>query len=220
LAGEGKRSLIIDLDSNCAVSEIFGAGNADYTALGLLTSDAPVKRFQAMPGIDLLPGDLKMGLFFNVPDNQLKSRIKKQGLRDQYDYILIDPPGTWGPHARNAIMAADRLIIPATCSDIDFRATALFIEELMEYDIETDVSICINNYEKNAPSEAIFGRYQAQFGEFLMETPVPKMLGIKWLLADPANRPLASRWYAKAAIAAYTAAVTKSNKQGEENADS
>jgi cellulose biosynthesis protein BcsQ len=189
LAARKMRGLIIDLDSNCAISNCFGKAFQDYTSLEFLTEDAAPVMYPAKENIDIIPGNIKNMLLNNIMDRQLEIKIKKYDLKNRYDFIIIDPPGTWGAHSKNAVFAADTLIIPGTCSRIDFETTKLFFKTCQEYYIEADTFICVNcfNAESNLPG--IYEEYQKTFNEFLIPAPVPYIKSLKKLSSD-VNYPL------------------------------
>ena len=200
LAANGFRILVIDLDPNCAISQIFGVIFKDITSLEFLTGiwDEFKGVYNAMPGrgfgpcpndgnIDIIPGNLNNGLLNNIMDLSLKNALKRSGLKEKYDYIIIDPPGFWGVHTRNAVFAADTLIIPGTCSRIDFEASKLFFKTLQQSGVETDTYICVNAYNEKTNLPGIWEMYQNEFKEFLLEKPVPYIKTLKRLTNDIKN---------------------------------
>jgi cellulose biosynthesis protein BcsQ len=138
-------------------------------------------------GIDIIPGNLNNGLLNNIMDLSLKNALKRSGLKEKYDYIIIDPPGFWGVHTRNAVFAADTLIIPGTCSRIDFEASKLFFKTLQQSGVETDTYICVNAYNEKTNLPGIWEMYQNEFKEFLLEKPVPYIKTLKRLTNDIKN---------------------------------
>ena len=196
LAANGFKILVIDLDPNCAISQIFGATFKDYTSLEFLTGVwDEYKAVYEIPGgwelkdgkIDIIPGNLNNGLLNNIMDLSLKNALKRSGLINKYDYIIIDPPGFWGVHTRNAVFAADTLIIPGTCSKIDFEASKLFFKTLQQSGVETDTYICVNAYNEKTNLPGIWELYQNEFQEYLIRKPVPYIKSLKRLTADIRN---------------------------------
>ncbi|GHV90416.1 chromosome partitioning protein ParA [Spirochaetia bacterium] len=186
LAEGGKKVLIIDLDSNCAISQVFGQILKDITSMEFLS--AGIDNFKGVypcaENIDIIPGNIKNVLLNNISDVQLKINLKRSGLGEKYDYIIIDPPGYLGAHTRNALFAADVLIIPGTCSRIDFEATRLFFEEVQQYGLDADTYICINAFNAKTNLPGICEMYQETFGEFLIPDPVPYISSLKKLTND------------------------------------
>jgi chromosome partitioning protein len=191
LAGRGKKVLIIDLDSNCAISQVFGQIMKDVTSMEFLS--AGIENFQgvypAAENIDIIPGNIKNVLLNNISDVQLKINLKRSGLAEKYDYVIIDPPGYLGAHTRNALFAADVLVIPGTCSRIDFEATRLFFEEVQQYGLDADTYVCVNAFSAKTNLPGIFEEYKKAFGDFLISDPVPYIASLKKLTND-FNYPL------------------------------
>ena len=189
LAASGFRVLIIDLDPNCAISQIFGVTFKDITSLEFLTGiwDEFKGVYNAMERIDIIPGNLNNGLLNNIMDLSLKNALKRSGLINQYDFIIVDPPGFWGVHTRNAVFSADILVIPGTCSRIDFEATKLFFKTLQQSGVETDTFICVNAYNEKTNLPGIWEVYQDKFNNYLLEKPIPYIKSLKRLTNDIKN---------------------------------
>jgi cellulose biosynthesis protein BcsQ len=156
LAPDCFRVLVIDLDPNMAISHFFGVMFTDYTTLEFLTGawEEFKGAYPAMKNIDIIPGNLNNVLLNNIMDFSLKNALKRSGLTGKYDFIIIDPPGFWGVHARNAVFAADILIIPGTCSKIDFKASKLFFKILQQAGVEADTFVCVNAFNELPRAEA------------------------------------------------------------------
>jgi cellulose biosynthesis protein BcsQ len=140
-----------------------------------------------MENIDIIPGNLNNGLLNNIMDLSLKNALKRSGLIKNYDFIIIDPPGFWGVHSRNAVFAADVLVIPGTCSRIDFEASKLFFKTLQQSGVEADTFVCVNAYNVKTNLPGIWEMYQKEFNDFLLEKPVPFIKSLKRLTNDIKN---------------------------------
>ena len=186
LARNGHKVLIIDLDSNCAISQCYGQLLKDFTSMEFLSS--AVDNFQGIykcsDNIDIIPGNIKNVLLNNISDVQLKINLKRSGLLGKYEFIIIDPPGYVGSHTRNAVFAADVLVIPGTCSRIDFEATKLYFSELQQYGLDAETFVCMNAFSTKTNLPGIVELYQEEFGEFLIPDPVPYIASLKKLTND------------------------------------
>jgi cellulose biosynthesis protein BcsQ len=191
LAKRGGKVLIIDLDSNCAISQIYGRIMQDFSSMEFLSDTGGnfAGLYPASGNIDIMPGNIKNMLLNNIMDTQLKINLRRSGLAEKYEYILIDPPGYWGAHTRNAVFAADVLVIPGTCSRIDFEATKLYFNTLRQCYLEADTYVCVNEFNKRVNLPGIYEEYQAEFGAFLLPEPVPHIQSLK-RLTDDVNYPL------------------------------
>ena len=193
LAARGKRILIVDLDSNCAISQCFGQVLKDFTSMEFLSGTGENFRgiYPAMDGIDIIPGNLNNMLINNMMDRQLKVNLNRGGYATKYDYVIIDPPGYWGAHTRNAVFASDVLVIPGACSRIDFEASKLYFNTLRQYGVDVETYICVNAFNAKNNLPGIHEEYKNEFGEFLIPEPIPYIKSLKQLTSD-VNYPLQS----------------------------
>jgi len=123
LAEENKRVLIIDLDPQGALTISFGF-NPDVfnqTIYNVLISpeDVPLKSViikTNIPNVDLIPSNLDLAgaegeLIGEIGwDRTLKEALST--ISSNYDYILLDSPPSLGVLTTNALMSAERVIIP------------------------------------------------------------------------------------------------------------
>ncbi|GHU66560.1 chromosome partitioning protein ParA [Spirochaetia bacterium] len=185
LVAKGFKVLIIDLDPNCAISQIYKQIFKDVTSLEFLTGVwEKFSVYSIKEKLDIIPGNLNNVLLQNIMDLSMKNNLKRSGFKDNYDFIIIDPPGYWGAHTRNAVFASDVLVIPGTCSRIDFEASKLYFKTLQQNCIEANTFVCVNafNAEMNLPG--IYEAYQEEFKEFLLEKPIPYIKSLKKLTND------------------------------------
>ena len=121
----------------------------------------------------------------NVMDTKLKHEIKKQGFAEKYDYIIIDPPGTWNAQTRNAVFAADTIIVSGKCSPLDFKATLQYMDTLQDCCLESEVFVVCNAYNKNRDPGNIWEQYKNAFGDFMIENPIPLVNSFQKLVQNP-----------------------------------
>jgi cellulose biosynthesis protein BcsQ len=186
-----KRVLIVDLDSNCAISQCFGQVLKDFSSIEFLSGTGENFRgiYSAKDNIDIIPGNLNNMLINNMMDRQLRVNLNRSGYTKEYDYIIIDPPGYWGAHTRNAVFASDVLVIPGACSRIDFEASKLYFNTLRQYGVEVESYICVNAFNNETNLPGIYDEYKNEFGEFLIAEPIPYIKSLKKLTSD-VNYPL------------------------------
>jgi cellulose biosynthesis protein BcsQ len=216
LAAQGFKVLLIDLDASCGISQCFGQILKDITSMEFLSGAVEnfVGIYKARENIDIIPGNIKNMLLNNIMDTQLRINMKRSGIIDKYDYIIIDPPGYWGAHLRNAIFASDVLVIPSNCSRIDFEVTRLFFDTLKDCDLgDKEVFVCVNSYSAKSNLPGIIDLYKEAFGEFLLPFTIPYIQSLK-KLTDNVDYPLNAA--VKKRLAAYVDYVTGNAKEGEE----
>jgi len=120
-AARGRRTLLIDLDSQCSASLSLGV---DRYALAPSSADlllrdmsAPeVIRPTAVPGldlitssVDLLSADIELGLTTGLR-RRLRSALEP--VRNRYDQILLDCPPSLSVMPQTALVAADNFVVP------------------------------------------------------------------------------------------------------------
>lgn len=184
LSKQGNKVLMIDLDPNCCLSQIYHKELADRTSKDLI-SGTKVEPYHVAENLDLIPSSLDMALLQNIMDSTLKNMLKKFGYAQSYDWVIIDPPGSWNSHTRNAIFAADILIVTGTISSLDYFATIKYFEQLQNCYLDADVKIVCNKYNRQKNEPGIYEKYQEQFGDYLVKEPISDIKSLKYLTANP-----------------------------------
>lgn len=192
LFARGYKVLLIDLDHNCCLSEMYGYELQEETSKDFL-SGKMVKPYNVKinpdvmnePRIDIIPSDLDMNMLANIMDTQLKIQLKQSGFLEQYDFIILDPPGTWNAQMRNAVFAADTILISGTCSNLDLRATKNYFSQLSNCCLDANVFVVCNKYKKELNPDGIFEAYKTEFQDYLIDFPIPDIKSFKKFVADP-----------------------------------
>lgn len=124
LAEKGKRVLIIDIDpqGNAGFGIGVNAEEIETTIYEVLIDEIPIEEaiFQSeIKGLSIIPSNIHLsGAQVNLLDMEGKEfilRNKLKGIRDHYDYILIDCPPSLGVLTLNSLVAADSVLIPLQC---------------------------------------------------------------------------------------------------------
>ena len=127
LANEGARVLLVDADPQGSLTVSLGIRNPDELSVSLATvlqrviEDKPIKEgmgiIQHREGVDILPSNIELsGLeisLFNTMSRELVLKGYIDGVRRNYDYILIDCMPSLGMMTINSLVAADSVIIPS-----------------------------------------------------------------------------------------------------------
>lgn len=150
LAQSGKKVLTIDLDPQANLTLLFEAKNSVNLHHLLVNSIKELKMIHvpAMLSeilhyskgnvvVDLIPGGQELSGFdltvasINAPRQLvLKKFLEINGLKDRYDYILIDCPPTLGLLVINALCASDGVIIPFKADDFSHKGLEHFYQVL------------------------------------------------------------------------------------------
>lgn len=116
LARKGYRILFIDLDSQKNLSSSTGARTDGITSLDLLTGHATAQQAVQDTGQghviagseDLAGADITL----TGKGKEYRLRDALEGIRAQYDYMIIDTPAALGTLTINALTAANSVVIP------------------------------------------------------------------------------------------------------------
>ncbi len=144
LAREGKEVLLVDADPQGSLTVCMGFQNPDAleqslaTAMNAVINDEPVDPYQVIQshreGVELLPANIELsGLetsLFNVMSREFVLKNLLDGLRKDYDYILIDCMPSLGMMTINSLVAADSIIIPSQPSFLSTKGLALLLKSV------------------------------------------------------------------------------------------
>ncbi len=133
----GKKVLVVDADSQCNLTEFFGATKASSTLADALqtapdagkTASSAIHR-TSFEGLNMIPADDSLmgldlsraaGLYTECLDD-LKGRLKLDG--SLYDFMLIDCPPAFNAASTAALLASDEVVIPIKLDAFSLRGMA------------------------------------------------------------------------------------------------
>lgn len=117
LARKGYKVLFIDLDSQTNLTYSMGASTEEVTSLDLLTGKATAEQaIQHTPQGDVIAAEEELAsadILIKETGKEYRLREALEGVKGQYDYVIIDTPAQLGVLTINALTAANSALIPA-----------------------------------------------------------------------------------------------------------
>jgi len=117
LQEQGKKVLLIDLDSQCNATSTMQATTTNKNTFSLLLKTVDVaETIQHTPNGDIIPASeqlSKADLTITEVGKEYRLKEALESLKDTYDYIIIDTPPSFGILIVNALTAAEEVIITA-----------------------------------------------------------------------------------------------------------
>jgi len=124
LALMGKKVLLVDADpqGNCTSGLGIDRKRLKASLYNVLIEEIPAKdviQSSSVTNLDVLPATIQLAgaevELASLEERELLMKRALEGLRNEYDYIIIDCPPSLGLITLNALSASDSVLIPIQC---------------------------------------------------------------------------------------------------------
>ncbi len=151
VAALGKRVLLVDADPQGHLAEGFGiaAGSLEKELSLVLGGQLSLMDIitNLRDNLDLAPSNIRLSyveasLF---PKHRREDKLKNAlaGVKNDYDFIIIDCPPSLGLLTVNALSAAEYVLIPMVCEFYAMLGVSLLLDVIEEMRAELNPALCI-----------------------------------------------------------------------------
>jgi chromosome partitioning protein len=189
LAASEKHTLIIDCDPQANTTSALGFPKdpARRTLYQTLILGEPIERVTLdaqVGGLDLIPSDKNLVgaavelVAMDEREYRLKAAI--QGIRDKYEYILLDCPPALDLLTLNALAAADSVLVPIQCEYLALEGVSELLDTLMRLRRTINPALAIEGIlltmydDRTSLSKQVAADLRSFFGAQVFETVIPR----------------------------------------------
>lgn len=189
----GKQVLLVDLDPQGNSTSGLGVEKAliDTCIYDVLLSDVDIQEAiipDVCKDLDLVPATINLAgaevelVTEMARENRLRDAIGT--LRGKYDYVLIDCPPSLGLLTVNALVAADKLLIPIQCEFYALEGVTKLLESMKRVKTRLNPTLDIfgvlmTMYDaRTTLSKQVVEEVRGYFGKTLFDTPIPRSVKI------------------------------------------
>lgn len=189
LASAEKQTLIIDCDPQANTTSALGFPKdpARRTLYQAMILNEPLQRIiidAQMEFLHLIPSDKNLAgaAVELVAAEQREYRLKAlvQGIRETYDFILIDCPPALDLLTLNALAAADSVLVPIQCEYLALEGVSELLDTLMRLRRTINPSLAVEGIlltmydDRTSLSKQVAADLRSFFGSQVFETVIPR----------------------------------------------
>ncbi len=185
----GKEVLLVDLDPQGNATSGYGIDKRalDACVYNVLLGETPAEDVIlscVAEGVDVLPSTISLAgaevelVNEMARENRLKSALGS--LRGRYDYILIDCPPSLGLLTINALVAADKLLVPIQCEFYALEGVTKLLDSMKRVKSILNPSldifgIVLTMYDSRTNlANQVVNEVRSFFGDAVFETLIPR----------------------------------------------
>ena len=185
----GKQVLLVDLDPQGNSSSGLGIekNKIDQCVYDILLNDISIKEViipDVCEGLDLVPATINLAgaevelVSEMARENRLKDAVGS--MRGKYDYVFIDCPPSLGLLTVNALVAADKLLIPIQCEFYALEGVTKLLESMKRVKSRLNPSldifgVLLTMYDgRTTLSKQVVDEVKRYFGKTVFDTLIPR----------------------------------------------
>jgi chromosome partitioning protein len=191
-AADGRQTLLVDLDPQCNATVALGGDRdlrpSSYDCLIGETSVAEAARPAGADNLWLVPANRDLaGAAVELPriaGSETRLRERLGPLRERFAVALLDCPPSLGPVSVNALVAADRVIVPVQAEYLALEGLVQFLETLglirRELNPQLEVSglLITMHDERTRLAQDVETELRDHFDGMVFETVIPRSVRV------------------------------------------
>lgn len=184
-----KQVLLVDLDPQGNATSGLGVekNRIEHCVYDVLLNDVPIEQViipDIVEGLDLVPATINLAgaeveLVSEIArENRLKDAVG--ALRGKYDFILIDCPPSLGLLTVNALVAADKLLIPIQCEFYALEGVTKLLDSMKRVKSRLNPTldiygVLLTMYDgRTTLSRQVADEVRSYFGRVVFDTLIPR----------------------------------------------
>ncbi len=185
----GKQVLLVDLDPQGNSSSGLGVekNKVERCVYDVLLNDVPIEQViipDVCEGLDLVPATINLAgaevelVSEMARENRLKDSVGS--MRGKYDYIFVDCPPSLGLLTVNALVAADKLLIPIQCEFYALEGVTKLLDSMKRVKTRLNPSldifgVLLTMYDgRTTLSKQVVDEVKRFFGREVFDTLIPR----------------------------------------------
>ena len=194
LAAEGRRVLVVDLDQQANATVALGLSKelrpSTYEVLSGETTvaEAAVPSASTAGSLMVVPASRDLAgaavELPGLPEPNFQLSRQMAGVSETYDTVLIDCPPALGPVTVNALVAADRVIVPVQAEYLALEGLVEFLDTLstvrreMNPSLELAGVVVTMHDERTRLAQDVERELRDHFSETVFRTVIPRTVRI------------------------------------------
>jgi chromosome partitioning protein len=192
VAALGAQTLLVDLDPQCNATVALGVGRdshpSSYDCLTGSDSIAECARPAGPDNLWLVPASRDLaGASVELPrieGSETRLRERLGPVRDRFAYTLLDCPPSLGPITVNALVAADRVIVPVQAEYLALEGLVQFLDTLALVRRELNPALELSGVlitmhdERTRLAHDVERELREHFSELVFETVIPRSVRV------------------------------------------
>ena len=192
VATTGSQTLLVDLDPQCNATVALGVGRDLHpSSYDCLTGDVSVAEAARPAGPDnlwLVPAGRDLaGAAVELPRLEGSEKLLRERLgpvRERFAVTVLDCPPSLGPVSVNALVTADRVIVPVQAEYLALEGLVQFLDTLAMIRREMNPSLIVSGLlitmhdERTRLAQDVERELREHFPEMVFETVIPRSVRV------------------------------------------